>query len=134
MRRGLSRRDFSKLALASAVVPPVLPANIQAEGTTGGTVDATTFSPDKASYETAHWQPVLPGIWKASFGKPEKFTPVRLRFRKLAHEALHRLPEISKCPISPTGIRGQQTNRGYLLTSDSMSPVKWWWKLHGQGA
>jgi len=118
MRRGLSRRDFSKLALASAVVPPLLPGSIQAEGTAGGTVDVTTARPDKANYETAHWEPVLPGIWKASFGTPEKFTPVRLRFREPAHEALHRLPEISKCPISPTGIRAQQTNRGYLLKID----------------
>jgi hypothetical protein len=84
MRRGLSRRDFSKLALASAVVPPVLPANIQAEGSAGGTVDVTTFRPDKAYYETAHWRPVLPGIWKASFGTPEEFTPVRLWFREPA--------------------------------------------------
>jgi len=118
MRRVLSRRDFSKLALTSAVVPPVLLGNIQPEGTAGGTVDATTSRPDKANDEAANWQPVLPGIWKASFGKPEKFTPVRLRFREPAHEALKRLPELSKCPISPTGIRAQQTERGYLLKID----------------
>ena len=118
MRGGLSRRDFSKLALASAVVPSVLPGDIQAGATAEAMVDAATCSPDKANYETAQWQPVFPGILKVSFGKPEKFTPVRLRFREPAHEALHRLPELTKCPISPDRIRAQQTTRGYLLKID----------------
>ena len=43
---------------------------------------------------------------------------MRLRFREPAHEALHRLPEPTKCPISPDGIRAQQTRRGYLLKID----------------
>ena len=59
MRRGLSKRDFSKLALASAVVPPVLPGNIQAEGTGGAVDDAAPFSPDIANHETARWCPSL---------------------------------------------------------------------------
>ena len=99
MRRGLSRRDFSKLALASAVVPPALSANIQPEGTAGGTVDVTTARPDKANYETAHWRPVLPGIWKASFGTPEKFTPVSLRFREPASSRPSSASSSSSVPL-----------------------------------
>ncbi|MGH9351406.1 MAG: hypothetical protein ACRD2G_04475 [Terriglobia bacterium] len=58
----------------------------------------------------AAFETVYPGIWRASFGAPERFSPVKLRFRQPAKEALRRMSAPSNSPIGPAGIRGQKTS------------------------
>jgi alpha-D-xyloside xylohydrolase len=61
----------------------------------------------------AHWAEVLPGVWKARIGVPEKHTPVSGRNIAPQIEAFGRLPRVSTSPLSP--LLGSVTPRGCLL-------------------
>jgi len=46
------------------------------------------------------WTEVLPGIWKATIGKPEEVTPVRSRLVAPLVEALAKMPKLAEPPIA----------------------------------
>ncbi|HEY3840565.1 MAG TPA: TIM-barrel domain-containing protein [Bryobacteraceae bacterium] len=56
---------------------------------------------------------IHPGIWKFSFGTPEKITPVTTRHYPAAAEALTHLPAVAACPVTVTA---QGSRRGYLVS------------------
>lgn len=55
---------------------------------------------------------VLPGVWRFTFGEPEKITPVATRHYAPAVEAMAALPA-AECPVPVTGVA---TDRGFLLS------------------
>jgi alpha-D-xyloside xylohydrolase len=56
---------------------------------------------------------IMPGVWKFSFGTPEKITPVSTRHYPPATEGFAHLPQISKCPIA---VSAQISRRGCLVS------------------
>lgn len=59
------------------------------------------------------WREVLPGVWKATVGVPEKLSPVRSRLVPPALEGLRKLPSATTAPLA--GVSGEVTERGCLL-------------------
>jgi alpha-D-xyloside xylohydrolase len=62
-------------------------------------------SPQKASWTLVH-----PGIWRATIGIPERFTPVSSRLVPARASAFERLPSVATPPLSPP--EGALTARG----------------------
>lgn len=57
----------------------------------------------------------LPGITRLRFGRPEKFTPVKLRPRPPAAKRLRQLPPPPATPLDAAQVRTRQTARGFQL-------------------
>jgi alpha-D-xyloside xylohydrolase len=57
-------------------------------------------------------QEVAPGIWRFTFGTPEKVTPVKTRHYPVATEGLTLLPKVSACPVE---VSATISHRGVLL-------------------
>jgi alpha-D-xyloside xylohydrolase len=55
---------------------------------------------------------VFPGIWRFTFGTPEKITPVATRHYPPAADGLAALPEVAKCPIN---VSATISERGVLV-------------------
>jgi alpha-D-xyloside xylohydrolase len=62
------------------------------------------------SLVTATWTELYPGVWRATIGKPEKFTPVSSRLVPAQIEAFAKLPRVHRAPLPP--IDGKRTDRG----------------------
>jgi len=62
---------------------------------------------------SASWINVLPGIWKATVGTPEVFTPVRSRLMPPAQDKFSQLPNVGAPPLS--ALAGRVTERGCVL-------------------
>lgn len=97
----LNRRQLAK-GLLAGVAASKLPALAQ------------TQHPPKPSPEavTLNWKPVHPGVWKATIGSPEAFTPVSSRLLPSAKQ-LDSMITISKPPLG--NALGEVTQRGCLL-------------------
>jgi alpha-D-xyloside xylohydrolase len=98
--REINRRQLGK-GFAAAAMMAALPAQSRA---------ANTASEEPAS---AHpWKLIHPGIWRATLGAPEKFTPVSSRLVAEKLGPLARLPSVSACPLKSlhggTGPRGAE--------------------------
>lgn len=65
-----------------------------------------------ASTRAATPQEILPGVWRFTFGVPEKITPVKTRHYPPATEGLGELTKITKCPID---VSAHISERGVLL-------------------
>jgi alpha-D-xyloside xylohydrolase len=62
------------------------------------------------SESSAGWRKIYPGVWKATIGTPERFTPVSSRLVPAQVEAFARLPGVDTAPLP--ALRGKQTARG----------------------
>jgi len=56
------------------------------------------------------WMPVHPGVWRATIGNPERFTPVSNRLVPPQTESFSKLPIVDVAPLPP--LVGRQTDRG----------------------
>lgn len=56
------------------------------------------------------WKEVYPGIWRATVGTPEGYTPVSSRLVPVQIEAFAKLPAVNAAPLPP--IEGKRTVRG----------------------
>jgi alpha-D-xyloside xylohydrolase len=54
---------------------------------------------------------LYPGVWKFSFGAPEKITPVAVRRYPPAESGFAILPGVDKCPVA---VNGSGSKRAYL--------------------
>ena len=63
--------------------------------------------------QTAAWVLVHPGVWRATIGTPEKFTPVSTRLVPPQTEAFTRLPRVTQAPLPE--LAGEITARGCTL-------------------
>jgi alpha-D-xyloside xylohydrolase len=66
--------------------------------------------PPSSSVRDALWYQVHPGIWRATIGKPEAYTPVSVRLVDPQLEAFDRLPSVASVPFAE--ISGSVTSRG----------------------
>jgi alpha-D-xyloside xylohydrolase len=96
----LSRRTLAKALAASGTVAG-LSRLVSAE------------SPASGSLTTHSWKHIYPGVWRATIGTPERFTPVSSRLVPPQTEAFARLPRVDAAPLPP--IEGRQTARGCLV-------------------
>jgi alpha-D-xyloside xylohydrolase len=96
----MSRRVLAKaLAASSAMV--------------GFSHFAPAEAPVSGSPSLHNWQRVHPGVWRATIGNPEKFTPVSSRLVPPQVDAFAKLPHVDAAPLPP--IEGKQTKRGCLV-------------------
>ncbi|MGH7973258.1 MAG: TIM-barrel domain-containing protein, partial [Limisphaerales bacterium] len=65
-----------------------------------------------AAARAANPQQVVPGVWRFSFGTPEKITPVKTRHYQIATDGLEGLPKVSACPVE---VSATISERGVLL-------------------
>jgi alpha-D-xyloside xylohydrolase len=96
----ISRRTLAKALAASGAVAGLSrlsPAESQVSG----------------SLAMHAWKQVHPGVWRATVGTPEKFTPVSSRLVPPQLEAFAKLPHMDAVPLPP--IEGKQTKRGCLV-------------------
>jgi alpha-D-xyloside xylohydrolase len=70
-------------------------------------------SPVPASSSISSWERIHPGVWRATIGVPERFTPVSSRLVDVKTEAFERLPKVDGAPLPP--IIGQRTQRGCMI-------------------
>ncbi|HZQ45072.1 MAG TPA: TIM-barrel domain-containing protein [Acidobacteriaceae bacterium] len=99
MSTQISRRTLAKALAAS--------------GTVAGLARVVAQSPVVDSPVTKGWGQVHPGVWRATIGTPERFTPVSSRLVPPQTEAFARLPRVDAAPLPP--IEGKQTARGCLI-------------------
>src|SRR5690348_10997904 len=70
--------------------------------------------PRNIGVETLAFRSVFPGVWKATLGVPESYTPVSGRTIPPDAQGLARMASPNSPPIA--GIRGKVDRRGCLLT------------------
>lgn len=99
MSTQISRRTLAKALAAS--------------GTVAGLARVVAQSPVVDSLITQQWRQVHPGVWRATIGTPERFTPVSSRLVPPQTEAFAKLPKVDAAPLPP--IEGKQTARGCLI-------------------
>jgi alpha-D-xyloside xylohydrolase len=96
----ISRRSLTKGLVAAAA----------ASGLTDG---ALAESAATAKFTLAGWKQIHPGVWKATFGVPERFTPVSSRLIPTKTDAFAKLPTVDTAPLPE--IRGKRTARGCVV-------------------
>src|SRR5208337_5259101 len=65
------------------------------------------------SVETSEWKQIYPGVWRATLGKPERFTPVESRLVPVQTAAFEKQPRVDAVPLA--AIKGRRLTRGFLL-------------------
>lgn len=83
----------------------------------GAVVNASAwFGADFARAEAlpSHsWKQIHPGVWRATIGTPEGYTPVSSRLLPPQRDAFAKLPNVVAAPLA--AIEGKPTNRGCLV-------------------
>jgi alpha-D-xyloside xylohydrolase len=74
---------------------------------------AETRSPQGLS-QAGNWQPIFSGVWRATLGTPERYTPVASRLVPPRTEAFAKLPQVDVAPLPV--IEGTQLARGFTVT------------------
>src|SRR5438552_1783338 len=90
----LSRRRFASLAAASGLLETPLSA-----------------APGAPEIQEVH-----PGVWRITFGSPERLTPVRTRKYSAAQNAFGSLPSAGTCPLPQEAIVGNAARAGYVVS------------------
>lgn len=96
---------FSRRALAKALA------------TTGTIAGLSRFLSAEASGEMvseskAAWVKVHPGVWRATLGSPERYTPVSSRLIQPQAEAFEKLPHVDSAPVPE--VVGRRLARGFV--------------------
>jgi alpha-D-xyloside xylohydrolase len=106
-----SRRTLAKqLAATGALIgTPRLLAGAPPSTSVGSDADAARQEATQLS-----WQQIHPGVWRATLGTPEKFTPVSSRFIPPQQGGFAKLPSVGSSPSLEA--YGSVTGRGCVLT------------------
>ncbi|MBZ5617176.1 MAG: glycoside hydrolase [Acidobacteriia bacterium] len=78
-----------------------------------GAAGALLQSRSASAQTAAPPEQILPGVWKFSFGTPEKITPASTRHYPPAESGFNVLPAVSACPVA---VHAAGSRRGYLLS------------------
>ena len=78
-----------------------------------GYSETSAGSKARTSLVKSDWQEVNPGVWRATIGTPERFTPVAMRQVPPKTEAFAKLPRVGEAPIA--AVEGFQTERGCIV-------------------
>jgi alpha-D-xyloside xylohydrolase len=97
----ITRRSLAKGLAASGAVASIAPL-LEAQNQTG-----------MRAQGLSGWKLVYPGVWRARFGLPERFTPVTNRLVPPHVEGYQKLPAADVAPLPP--IEGKRTKRGYMV-------------------
>jgi alpha-D-xyloside xylohydrolase len=62
---------------------------------------------------TALWKKIHPGVWRATVGTPERFTPVSSRLVPAKSDAFAKLPTVDEAPLPP--VSGLHSDRGCVV-------------------
>jgi alpha-D-xyloside xylohydrolase len=94
-------RKFTRRQLGKGFAATALMTAVAAQSRAAGSEEASA---------TSQWQLIHPGIWRATIGTPEAFSPVRSRLIEAKLDPLSKLPSVPACPLEPlagsTGPRG----------------------------
>ena len=88
---------------------------LAASGTAAGLshlLGAEVSEPSRAA-ESAQWINVHPGVWRATLGTPERFTPVSSRMIAPNEPAFEKLPRVAAAPLP--AIQGLRIDCGYVV-------------------
>jgi alpha-D-xyloside xylohydrolase len=103
----MDRRQFLSRSAGAAIL-----GNLPSLGAPDGAADELPDERPDASWTAAEPEQIYPGVWKFTFGTPERATPVSTRRHGPATEALAALSAVgASAPVTPTG---SGSNRGYL--------------------
>jgi len=58
---------------------------------------------------------IASGIWRVRLGKPERFSPVKLREGEMARKAISKLPKVGTPPYREAGFKTRISARGLLI-------------------
>ncbi len=97
----MNRRELGKGVVASVIGSALAPVT-----RAGGQEGATRLS-------VAQWQSAGPGIWRATIGTPEEYTPVKSRLVEPKLDALRAMAAVALAPLGE--IRSEITVRGTML-------------------
>ena len=97
----ISRRSLAK-RLAAAGAAAGLGGLLQTEPLAAATPESS-----------AVWRRIYPGVWKATVGVPERFTPVSSRLVPAKAEAFAKLPNVDTAPLPD--LRGKLSRRGCMV-------------------
>ncbi len=61
----------------------------------------------------SQWKEAYPGVWRATLGTPEQYTPVSSRMIAPKTAAFDKLPQIQSAPLAP--ISGRRIPRGFMI-------------------
>jgi alpha-D-xyloside xylohydrolase len=111
----ITRRSLAK-GLAAASAAAGIPGMLRAEA-----------SAVPAHSGAVAWKKVHHGIWKATIGMPERFTPVSSRLVPAQVEAFAKLPNVDAAPLPAIG--GKQTKRGCTV----QLPLRPYEQIYGLG-
>jgi alpha-D-xyloside xylohydrolase len=102
----LNKMEFSRRALGKALA---------ASGTVAGfsRFFSGEASGEMASENKASWKTVYPGVWRATLGTPEHYTPVSSRLVEPRVSAFGKLPHVDSAPLPD--VAGRRLTRGYVV-------------------
>ncbi|HZP03493.1 MAG TPA: TIM-barrel domain-containing protein [Terracidiphilus sp.] len=89
-----------------------LAKGLAAAGTITGLSGLVRAESQAAESTSANWKQVHPGVWKATIGTPERFSPVVGRLVPVQTEAFSKLPKVDAAPLP--ALRGKRTSRGCI--------------------
>ena len=104
------------MSIETKITRRTLAKSIAATGAAAGlshllSAEAPTAS---AHHAASTWRKVHPGVWRATLGSPEHYTPVSSRMVPPQLTAFEKLPRVDSAPLSP--IAGHRIPRGFLVT------------------
>lgn len=67
----------------------------------------------EASMHHSTWKQIHPGVWRATLGAPERYTPVSSRTVEPQTTAFEKLPNVTAAPLP--AVAGQRMERGYVV-------------------
>src|SRR6185503_12484659 len=97
----MTRRGLAKGIAASGAIAGLSPL-----------LGAETHAGNPALQNTP-WKQIYPGVWRATLGSPEKYTPVTSRLVPPKTEAFAKLPEVESAPLP--AIHGKSMKRGFAV-------------------
>ncbi len=97
----MTRRGLAKGIAASGAIAGLSPL-----------LGAETRAVNAVTQPTA-WKQVYPGVWRATLGAPEKFSPVTSRLVPPKTEAFAKLPKVDIAPLP--AIHGKSMKRGFVI-------------------
>jgi len=107
---GITRRGLAKgIAALTATVGAAQWTGAEARST----ATAVTGASARKTSVSSSWQQVHPGVWRATLGKPEAYTPVGSRAVAAKQEAFAHLPVVDVAPLAK--ISGSSTVRGFRV-------------------
>jgi alpha-D-xyloside xylohydrolase len=97
----MTRRGLAKGIAASGAIAGLSPL-----------LRAETHAANPALQNTP-WKQIYPGVWRATLGSPEKYTPVTSRLVPPKTEAFAKLPKVESAPLP--AIHGKSMKRGFAV-------------------